>query len=55
MKNSVARKVKQVPAGYLIVGVDLHKKKYAAVAINEDFVVQTKFKFVTPGMASMRL
>jgi transposase len=46
MKNSAARKLKQVPAGYLIVGVDPHKKKHAAVAINEDLVVQTKFKFV---------
>jgi transposase len=45
MKNSAARKLKQVPAGYLIVGVDPHKKKHAAVAINEDLVVQTKFKF----------
>jgi transposase len=46
MKNSAARKLKQVPAEYLIVGVDPHKKKHAAVAINEDLVVQTKFKFV---------
>jgi len=46
MKNSAARKLKQVPAGYLIVGVDPHKKKHAAVAINEDLVVQTKFKFM---------
>jgi transposase len=46
MKNSAARKLKQVPAECLIVGVDPHKKKHAAVAINEDLVVQTKFKFV---------
>jgi transposase len=46
MKNRAARKLKQVPAGYLIVGVDPHKKKHAAVAINEDLAVQTKFKFV---------
>jgi len=46
MKNSAARKLKQVPAGYLIVGVDSHNKKHAAVAINEDLVVQTKSKFV---------
>ena len=45
MKNSVARKLKQVPVGYLVVGVDPHKKKHAAVAINEDLVVQTRFKF----------
>jgi transposase len=46
MKNSAARKLKQIPAGYLIVGVDPHKKKHAAVAINEALVVQVKFKFV---------
>jgi transposase len=45
MKNSAARKLKQVPAGYLIVGVDPHKKKHAAVAITEDLIVRTKFKF----------
>jgi hypothetical protein len=27
MKNSIAKKRKQVPAGYLVVGVDPHKKK----------------------------
>jgi site-specific DNA recombinase len=29
MKNTAARKRKQVPEGYLIVGVDPRKKKYA--------------------------
>ena len=37
MKNTAARKLKQVPKGYLIVGVDPHKKKHAAVAITQDF------------------
>jgi transposase len=46
MKNSAAWKLKQVPAGYLIVGVDPHKKRHAAVAVNEDLVIRTKFKFV---------
>jgi transposase len=46
MKNSAARKLKQVPAGYLIVGVDPHKKKHAVVAITEDLMVRAKFKFV---------
>ena len=45
MKNNAARKVKQVPAGYLLVGVDPHKKKHAAVAITQDLMVQSKFKF----------
>jgi hypothetical protein len=45
MKNSAARKLKQVPAGYLRVGVDPHKKKHATVAMTEDLLVQSKFKF----------
>jgi transposase len=45
VKNSVARKIKQVPAGYLVVGVDPHKKKHAAAAITQDHVVRGKFKF----------
>ncbi len=45
MKNSAARKLKQVPEGYLMVGVDPHKKKHAAVAMTQDFMVQSKLKF----------
>jgi transposase len=45
MKNGAARKLKQVPAGYLVVGIDPHKKKHAAVAITEDLIVRAKFKF----------
>ena len=45
MKNSAARKLKEIPAGYLRVGLDPHKRKYAAVAMTEDPVVQSKFKF----------
>ena len=45
MKNSTARKLKQVPRGYLIVGVDAHKKKHAAVAVTQDFTTHSKFKF----------
>jgi len=44
MQNTLARKLKQVPEGYLIVGVDPHKKKHAAVAITQDFAVQAKLK-----------
>ena len=36
MKNSAARKMKQVPEGYLIVGIDPHKKKHAVVTITQD-------------------
>jgi len=45
MKNTAARKLKQVPEGYLIVGVDPHKKKHTAVAITQDFTVRDRFKF----------
>ncbi len=45
MKNSAARKLKQIPAGYLEIGIDPHKKKHAAVAITEDLMARAKFKF----------
>ena len=45
MKNSAATKLKQVPNGYLVIGVDPHKKKHAAVAITQDFSTMAKFKF----------
>jgi len=45
MKNTVARKLKQVPRGYLVVGVDPHKKRHAAVAVTQDFTTHSKFKF----------
>jgi len=45
MKNSAARKLKQVPEGYLLVGVDPHKKKHAAVAITQDLTIRDRFKF----------
>ncbi|HUV75458.1 MAG TPA: IS110 family transposase, partial [Dehalococcoidales bacterium] len=45
MQNTAARKRKQVPEGYLVVGVDPHKKRHAAVAITQDFTTQAKFKF----------
>ena len=45
MKNSAANKLKQVPAGYLVIGIDPHKKKHAAVAITQDFTTHAKFKF----------
>jgi transposase len=45
MKNRAARKLKQIPAGYLTIGIDPHKKRHVAVAITEDLMVRTKFKF----------
>jgi len=45
MQNSVAKKRKQVPEGYLVVGIDPHKKRHAAVVITQDFTIRCKFKF----------
>ena len=45
MKNSLAYKLKQVPEGYLIVGIDPHQNKHAAVAMTHDFTTRCKFKF----------
>jgi len=45
MQNTAARKRKQVPEGYLIIGIDPHKKKHAAAAITQDFTVRDRFKF----------
>jgi transposase len=45
MNNSAAIKLRQVPEGYLIIGIDPHKKKHAAVAITQDYAVRCKFKF----------
>jgi hypothetical protein len=46
MKNSAARKLKQVTSGYLRVGVEPHRRKHAAVAMTQYLMVQSKFKFV---------
>jgi transposase len=45
MENTAARKRRQVPDGYLVVGIDPHKKRHAAVAITQDFATRAKFKF----------
>jgi transposase len=45
MENTAARKRRQVPEGYLVVGIDPHKKKHAAAAITQDFTPRAKFKF----------
>lgn len=42
MKNNTAGKLSQVPPGYLIMGIDLHKKIHVAVAMTQD---TTKLKF----------
>ncbi len=45
MKNNTARKISQVPHRYLIMGIDLHKKIHMAVAMTQDTIIHTKFKF----------
>lgn len=45
MKNNTARKFREIPSGYLVTGVDSHKKKHAEVAMTEDFMGRSKFKF----------
>ena len=45
MGSTVARKRKEVPEGYLVIGVDPHKKKHAAVIITQDYTTLAKFKF----------
>ena len=55
METTAAWKRKQVPEGYLIIGVDPHKKRHAAVAITQDFTAQDRFKFdnTREGLESM--
>jgi transposase len=47
--------MKQIPGGYIIVGIDPHKRRHAAVAITHDFTVQDRFKFdnTREGLESM--
>jgi len=52
MKDNTAKKLKQIPEGYLIIGVDPHKKKHAAVAMTQDAIVHTKFKALTLGKST---
>jgi transposase len=44
MKNNTAKKLQQVPKGYLLVGTDPHKKQHAVVVMSQDAVIQRKFK-----------
>lgn len=45
MKNSTALKLGQLPKGYLIVGVDAHKKSHVAVVMDERALVLRKVRF----------
>ena len=54
MKNIAARKRKQVPDDYLIIGIDLHKKKHAAVVITQDTTLdKCKFDNTSEGLEIM--
>jgi len=44
MKNSTAKKLKQIPEGYALVGIDPHKKKHGAAVMTQDAMVRSKFK-----------
>ncbi len=45
MKNNTARKLRQSPPGYLIMGIDPHRKIHVTVAMTQDTIIHTKFKF----------
>ena len=45
MHITTARKLQQVPDNFLIVGIDPHKKRHAAVSITQDLTTHDKFKF----------
>lgn len=42
MKNSMAPKPRQVPSGYLIMGIDPHKKIQVAVAMTQDAIIRSR-------------
>jgi transposase len=44
LKNSTAKKLEQIPADHIIVGIDAHKKKHAAVIKTPDAFTRAKFK-----------
>ncbi len=53
MKSTAARKLKQVPQGYLVMGVDPHGKKHAAVAITQDFTIYAYLCLFMLGLSSI--
>jgi len=44
VQNNIARKLAQIPAGHLIVGIDPHKSMYAVVVMDQQAKIYTKFK-----------
>ncbi len=49
MKNSITDKLRQIPPGCLILGVDPHKKKHAVVSMTLDARVWARRKFDNDG------
>lgn len=47
MKNSTARKLEQLPKGALMVGIDPHKKRHAAVVMTREARVLERFQVAT--------
>ena len=45
MKNSTAIRLRQLPEGHLLLGLDCHKKRHVAVLMNQQAAVHTRFKF----------
>ncbi len=44
MQNNIARKLAQIPADHLIVGVDPHKRMHAITVMTQQAVICTKVK-----------
>ncbi len=44
MKDSTARKLRQIPVGSLLVGIDPHQKKHAVAVMTQDARVVAKFQ-----------
>jgi hypothetical protein len=44
VKNSTARKLKQIGEGNLLVGTDPHKAKHALLIMSQDAMVKKRFK-----------
>jgi hypothetical protein len=45
LKNTATNKLKQVPKGYLIVGINPNQKKHDVVAMTQNYAFRFKFKF----------
>jgi len=53
MKNSAANKLKQVPVGYLVIGIDPHKKKHAEKRLCELLHHLDNGTFMKPGKTTL--